>query len=74
MTGFITILLLIFVGQYDTLVHTEQGYSLDGLYYARFKNEGWLVKAQSLKGELERLPFVMRVSVATDIPLHFLNG
>ena len=73
-TGFITILLLIFVGQYDTLVHTEQGYSLEGLYYARFKNEGGLVKAQSLKGELERLPFVMRVSVATDIPLHFLNG
>lgn len=72
--AFIFTLLVIIVRQYDLLLHIDLGYNTKNLYYS--ENISGVSRSQValLKSELERMPEVASVSVASTLPIYSLVG
>jgi len=72
--AFIFTLLVIIVRQYDLLLHIDLGYNTKNLYYSENISQVPRTQIAMLKNELERLPQVASVSLASSLPVNSLEG
>lgn len=72
--AFMVALLMIIVRQYDLLLHIDMGYNTKNLY---FSENTWNVprsKMTILRTELQQMPEIESVSVASSLPLRGMEG
>ncbi|MDF9831449.1 ABC transporter permease [Parabacteroides sp. PF5-6] len=72
--AFMVTLLVIIVKQYDLLLHVDMGYQTHNLYYSENISGVPRTKVALLKAELEQMPEVASVSVASTLPIRGLEG
>jgi putative ABC transport system permease protein len=71
---FMVTLLAIIVKQYDLLLHVDLGYNTKNLYYSENISGVPRTQVAMLKSELERMPEVASVSIASTLPVNYLEG
>ncbi len=72
--AFMVTLLVIIVRQYDLLLHIDMGYKTKNLYYSENISNVPRSKIALLKNELEQMPEVSSVSIASCLPLRGMEG
>lgn len=72
--AFMVTLLVIIVRQYDLLLNVDMGYETRNLYYSENISGVPRSKVALLKAELEQMPEVASVSIASCLPLRGMEG
>lgn len=72
--AFMVTLLVIIVKQYDLLLHIDMGYKTKNIYYSENISNVSRSKIALFKNELEQMPEVASVSVASHLPLRGMEG
>lgn len=72
--AFMVTLLVIIVRQYDLLLHIDMGYKTKNLYYSENISNVPLAKVALLKKQLEGMPEIASVSIASALPLRGMEG
>lgn len=72
--AFMVALLMIIVRQYDLLLHVDMGYDTKNLYYSENISSVPRSKIALLKTELQQMPEVAAVSIASTLPVQGMEG
>ncbi|MDH6342697.1 putative ABC transport system permease protein [Parabacteroides sp. PFB2-12] len=72
--AFVCTLLFVIVRQYDLLMNKDMGYSMEHVYFTEDMSGQSGEQYKVIKSELENMAQVKSVSVATNLPLDFMNG
>ncbi|WP_068691301.1 ABC transporter permease [Culturomica massiliensis] len=62
-------LLIIFNGQYKTMMNKDMGYTMENLYYTQMYCGSPYPSLASVKDEVKRLPFISNVTFSSNLPL-----
>lgn len=72
--AFMLTLLLIIVKQYNMVMEKELGYTTENVIFSQDMGDVSGEQIARLKAEFSRMPEVVKASVASNIPIQFMNG